>query len=113
MSQIKVLIPSIFQALNQPSDTVYWNSGTTPGFQLRAMPDNFTQPFADNNYPRDQQEARHLFGSQMDHAFPKTNKMMNALNGEIIRHLNFMPQQGSEQQFPQRPPPILSVPIIK
>ena len=31
----------------QPSDTVYWNSGTTPGFQPQAMPDNFTQPFAD------------------------------------------------------------------
>ena len=34
-----------FDTLNtssdQPSDTVYWNSGTTPGFQPRAMPDNF------------------------------------------------------------------------
>ena len=27
---------------DQPSDTVYWNSGTTPGFQPRAKPDNFT-----------------------------------------------------------------------
>ena len=27
---------------DQPSDTEYWNSGTTPGFQPRAMPDNFT-----------------------------------------------------------------------
>ena len=48
---------------DQPSDTVYWNSGTTPGFQPQAMPDNFTQPFADNHYPRDQQESRHFFGS--------------------------------------------------
>ena len=39
----------------------------------------------------------------MDDSFPETNKMMNAPNGEINRHLNFMPQQSSEQQFPQRP----------
>ena len=30
-------------------DTVYWNSSTTPGFQPQAMPDNFTQPIADNH----------------------------------------------------------------
>ena len=88
---------------DQPSDTVYWNSGTTPGFRPRAMPDNFTQPFADNIYPHDQQQARYLFGSQMDDSFPETNKMMNAPNGEINLQLNFMQQLFSEQQFPQRP----------
>ena len=88
---------------DQPSDTVYWNSGTTPGFQPQALPDNFTQPFANNHYPRDQQQSRHLFGSQMDHSFPETNIIMNAPNGEINQHLNFMPQQFSEQQSPQRP----------
>ena len=67
------------------------------------MLDNFTQLFADNIYPRDQQQARHLFGSQMDDSFLETNKMMNAPNGEINRHLKFMPQQFSEQQFIQRP----------
>ena len=66
---------------DQPSDTVYWNSGTTPGFQPQAMPDNFIQPFADNYYPRAQQQTRHLLGSQIDHSFPETNKMMNASNG--------------------------------
>ena len=45
------------------------------------MPDNFPQPFADNSYPRDQQQARPLFGSQMNHSLPETNKMMNAPNG--------------------------------
>ena len=88
---------------DQPSDTLYWNSGTTPGFQPRAMPDNFPQPFANNNYPRDQQQVRPLFASQLNHSFPETNKMMNAPNAEINRHLNFMPQQFSEQQFPQGP----------
>ena len=78
---------------DQPSDTVYWNSGTTPGFQPPAMPDNLTQPLADTNYPRDQQQGGHLFGSQMDHAFQETNKMTNAPNGENNSHLNFMPQQ--------------------
>ena len=76
---------------DQPSDSVYWNSGTTPGFKPQTMPDNSTQPFADNHYPRDQQQSRHLFGSQMDHSFPEKNKMMNAPNGEINRQLNFMP----------------------
>ena len=61
------------------------------------------QHFAGNHYPCDQQQSRHLFGSQMDHSFPETNKMMNAPTGEINRHLNFMPPQFSEQQFPQRP----------
>ena len=84
---------------DQPSDTVYSNSGTRPGFQPRAMLDSFTQPFADSNYPRDQQHSRHLFGSQMDQSFPETNKMMNAPNGEINRQFNLMPQQFSEQQF--------------
>ena len=88
---------------DQPSDTVYWNSGTATGFQHQAMPDNFTQTFADNHYPRDQQQSRHLLGSQMDHSFPETNKIMNAPNGETNRHFNFMPQQSSEQQFQQRP----------
>ena len=88
---------------DQPSDPVYWNSGTTPGFQPRAMLDNFTQPFADNHYPRDQQQSRHLLGSQMDHSFPETSKMTNAPNGETNRHFNFMPQQFSEHQFQQRP----------
>ena len=88
---------------DQPANTVYWNSGTATGFQHQAMPDNFTQTFADNHYPRDQQQSRHLFGSQMDHSFPETNKMMNAPNGETNRHFNFMPQQFSEQQFQQRP----------
>ena len=88
---------------DQPADTVYWNSGTTSGFQPRAMPEDFTQPFADNIYPRDQQQKRHLFGCQMDDSFPETNNMMNAPIGEINCHLNFMPQQFFEQQFPQRP----------
>ena len=88
---------------DQPSDTVYWSSGTATGFQHQAMPDNFTQTFADNHYPRDQQQSRHLLGSQLDHSFPETNKMMNAPNGETNRHFNFMPQQFSEQQFQQRP----------
>ena len=66
------------------------------------MPDNFTQPFADTIYPRDQQQARHFFSSQMDDSFPETNKMMNAPNREINRHLNFLPQQFFEHQFPQR-----------
>ena len=74
---------------DQPSDTMYWRSGTVPGCQPRAMPDNFIQPFADNNYPRDQQQTRHLFGSQMDDSFPETNKMMTAPSGEINSHLNF------------------------
>ena len=88
---------------HQPSDTVYWNSGTATGFQHQAMPDNFTQTLADNHYPRDQQQSRHLLISQMDHSFPETNKMMNAPNGETNRHLYFMPLQFSEQQFQQRP----------
>ena len=58
---------------NQPSDTVYWNSSTTPRFQPQAMPGNFTQAFADNHYPRDQQHSRHLFGSQMNHSFQETH----------------------------------------
>ena len=86
---------------DQLSDTACWNSGTAPGFQPQAMPDIFTQPFTGNHYPRDQQQSRHLFGSQMDHSFPGESKMMKAPNGEIDRHLNFMPQQFSEQQFPQ------------
>ena len=87
---------------DQPSDTVHWNSDTTRGFTPQATPNNFTQPFEDNHYPRDQQQSRHLFGIQINHAFTETNKMMNAPNGEINRHLNFMPQQFSEQHFPHR-----------
>ena len=48
---------------DQPSDTVYRNSSTTPGFQPQAIPDKFIQYFADNHYPCDQQLSRHSFGS--------------------------------------------------
>ena len=88
---------------DQLSDTVYRNSCTTTGFQPQALPDNFTHSFADNHYSCDQEQSHYLFGSQMDHSFPETNKMMNAPNEEINRHLNFKPQHFSEQQFPQRP----------
>ena len=103
MYQIKVLLPSILQAISHQTLCTEIPVQHLDFNLEQCLPDNFTQPFADNNYPSDQQQARPLFGSQMNHSFPETNKMMNAPNAEINRHLNFMPQQLSEQQFPQRP----------
>ena len=89
-STFDVKVPNqVFAALNiscdQPSDTVYWNSGTTPGFQPQPMPDNFTQVYADNKYPRDQQQSRHLFGSKwVTHSKRRTKGQMLSTERLIV-----------------------------